>query len=780
MKSPFISPVFSRFSPSFSSSTLPFTLKKSAALLLVVSTLTACGGGGDEAAVVDENGFTTTPDTTAPVITLNGESSLILSAGTAYVDLGATANDATDGDVTVFTTGAVNSDVVSSYTLTYSASDAAGNNTSVTRTVNVVDDIAPVITLEGDSEISHSAGTDYTDASATATDATDGSVDVVTTGTVDSATVGSYTLTYTAMDAAGNISTETRTIKVVDDVAPVLTLNGVTPFPHNVGGVYADMSVSVTDNVDEVSAITITATGEVNADVIGSYTVTYTASDAAGNEAAAVVRTVNVVDLTAPVITLTGEAEITHNFGDVYSDAGATALDGIDGVVEATTSDTVLINKIGSYGITYTATDAAGNEAEAVERTVTVVDSAGPVITLNGASTITLGQDRRYRELGATALDNVDGELTVGVPTGTIDNTTIGQYLLTYSVTDNTGHTSTLERTIDVVAPRPFITTWKTDIDKNSPFPLPPSASDDYTIKITTDSSTHSGIYNYTVEWGDGSTTTETGDATHTYAEVGTYTVTINGDFPQIYFENAFRYDSEKLLSVEQWGDIEWLSMHRSFAACTNLVVNATDAPLLYKATDMSYMFSRAEKFNSDINHWDVSSITNMESTFYRAETFNQDLDNWDVSKVTNMDWTFAGDDATSAFNGNIANWNTSSVTTMKAMFAGSYAFHQDISSWDVSSVVDMGGMFYDAGPFSQDLSGWDISLVESMAQMFELVTINTETYDALLNSWSKQTLKSGVDFHGGNSLPSAASQDARAILTEAPNNWTITDGSTP
>jgi len=243
MKLSFIPPVLSRLSPSFSSSTVPFTLKKSAAILLVISSITACGGGGDEAAVVDETGFTPTPDTTAPVITLNGESSLILSAGTAYVDLGATANDATDGDVTVTTTGDVNSDVVSSYTLTYSASDAAGNNTSVTRTVNVVDDIAPVITLEGDSEISHSAGTDYTDASATATDATDGSVDVVASGEVDSTKPNSYTLTYTATDAAGNISTETRTVKVVDDIAPVLTLNGVTPFPHNAGDVYADMSV---------------------------------------------------------------------------------------------------------------------------------------------------------------------------------------------------------------------------------------------------------------------------------------------------------------------------------------------------------------------------------------------------------------------------------------------------------------------------------------------------------------------------------------------------------
>ena len=639
------------------------------------------------------------------------------------------------------------------------------------------DTTAPVITLIGNTPLTHSIGTSYDDEGASANDATDGTVTVTMSGSVNSDVVSSYTLIYSATDKAGNQSSVTRTVNVIDDVAPVLTLNGISPFSHNAGDDYADLGAVVSDNLDDASCITITTTDEVNAAVIGSYTVTYTATDAAGNVATPLIRTVNVEDLAAPVIELVGEDTIVHNYGDVYTDQGASATDTVDGSVEATTTDTVLINKIGSYGINYTATDAAGNEAT-LERIVNVVDLAGPVITINGASTITLGQDRRYKELGATALDNVDGEILVGAPTGTIDNTTIGQYLLTYSVTDNAGHTSTLGRTIDVVAPRPFITTWKTDRD--SPDPLPPSASDDYTIKITTDNSTHSGTYNYTVEWGDGETTTETGDATHTYAEIGTYTVSINGDFPQIYSDTNFFSDKEKLLTIEQWGDIEWLSMYRSFAGCINLVVNATDAPLLYKATDMSYMFASSKKFNSDINHWDVSSITNMDSTFSEAELFNQDLDNWDVSNVTNMDWTFAGDGVSSAFNGNISNWDVSSVITMDTMFYGATAFNQDISAWDVSSVTNMRVMFYEASVFTQDLSAWDVSAVEDMAWMFGLITLNTEHYDALLNSWSKQTVQNGVIFDGGNSLPSANSDDAREILRSAPNNWTITDGSTP
>jgi hypothetical protein len=78
--------------------------------------------------------------------------------------------------------------------------------------------------------------------------------------------------------------------------------------------------------------------------------------------------------------------------------------------------------------------------------------------------------------------------------------------------------------TTSAYAPDEFVTTWKTDN---------PGASNDDQITIPT---TGAG-YNYSVDWGDGNTTTsETGDATHTYASAGTYIVKITGTFPRIYF----------------------------------------------------------------------------------------------------------------------------------------------------------------------------------------------------------------------------------------------------
>ena len=69
---------------------------------------------------------------------------------------------------------------------------------------------------------------------------------------------------------------------------------------------------------------------EVNASKPG-YTLSYNYTDAAGNAAQAVTRTVNVVDTTAPVITLNGDANITHEAGFVYVDANSSWTDAVDG-----------------------------------------------------------------------------------------------------------------------------------------------------------------------------------------------------------------------------------------------------------------------------------------------------------------------------------------------------------------------------------------------------------------------------------------------------------------
>jgi MYXO-CTERM domain-containing protein len=91
--------------------------------------------------VVDPSGIATFGDGTAPVITLLGDASVTIEVGNAYVDAGATAEDAVDGDISasITTDSSVDVDTVGTYTVTYNVSDAAGNAAvEVTRTVSVV------------------------------------------------------------------------------------------------------------------------------------------------------------------------------------------------------------------------------------------------------------------------------------------------------------------------------------------------------------------------------------------------------------------------------------------------------------------------------------------------------------------------------------------------------------------------------------------------------------------------------------------------------------------
>ena len=259
-----------------------------------------------------------------------------------------------------------------------------------------------------------------------------------------------------------------------------------------------------------------------------------------------------------------------------------------------------------------------------------------------------------------------------------------------------------------------FITTWKTD---NT------GTSNDNQITIPT---TGSG-YNYNVDWGDGSSDTGvTGNITHTYTSPGTYTVSITGDFPRIFFNRDG--DRDKILTIQQWGDIEWNSMINAFFGCSNLEVTASDAPNLSGVSSLQNMFQQATSMNADLSHWDVSTITVMTQTFAQMDEFNGNITSWDVSNVTNMLGMFAG---SPNFNQPIGNWNVSKVTNMISMFKESN-FNQDISNWDVEKVTDFSQMFNDNPEFNQNINSWNVSSGTDMSRMF----LKALSFNQPLNDW--------------------------------------------
>ena len=398
-------------------------------------------------------------DDTAPVITLLGDANITHEAGPEYIDVGARWNDSVDGNGTADANGTVNHLVPGTYLITYSYTDSSGNTAQqVVRTVNVVDTTPPVITLIGDANVTHSASTIYIDQGATWTDIVDGNGTADANGSVNSDDPGIYQITYFATDSAGNEAEPVvRTIHVVDSDAPVITLLGDANITHEAGPEYVDAGARWNDSVDGNG--TADANSTVDHFVPGTYLITYSYTDSSGNTAQQVVRTVNVVDTKPPVITLIGDANVTHSASTIYIDQGATWTDIVDGNGTADANGSVNSDDPGIYQITYFATDSAGNEAEPMVRTIHVVDSDAPVITLLGDANITHEAGPEYVDAGARWNDSVDGNGTADT-NGTVNHLVPGTYLIRYSYTDSSGNNAQqVVRTVNVVDTTPPVIT---------------------------------------------------------------------------------------------------------------------------------------------------------------------------------------------------------------------------------------------------------------------------------------------------------------------------------
>ncbi len=160
-------------------------------------------------------------------------------------------------------------------------------------------------------------------------------------------------------------------------------------------------------------------------------------------------------DTTPPVVTLLGSDPVVIDEGQPFVDPGATATDTVSGDRSAyiTTSSRLNTAVPGSYTVIYSAPDIAGNVGH-TSRTVTVRDTTPPVITPLGNNPETVEQYAAYLDAGATATDNVDGNVTANVQAvSTVDTSTIGNYSVTYTVTDSSGNPATpVVRTVHVVA----------------------------------------------------------------------------------------------------------------------------------------------------------------------------------------------------------------------------------------------------------------------------------------------------------------------------------------
>jgi uncharacterized repeat protein (TIGR01451 family) len=387
-------------------------------------------------------------DTTAPSITIQGSSSVTVGCGENFVDPGVSATDACEGPRPVTRTFAkldssnhpvsvsgIDTNSPGTYIVTYTASDSGNHTSTASRTVIVTPgggSSPPTITLNGDPQITAECGS-FTDPGAVAVVPCGGSVPVTTTSNVNPHAPGTYTITYTACveDAPGHCdpartSSVDRTITIEDTLAPTITVEGGNPLTVECHTTFTDPGATAHDAC--AGDFPATASGTVDANTVGPYTITYNATDPSGHAATPVTRRVNVVDTTAPTVTAPPNVTVYTGAGSTscsqtVSDAAlgaASANDSCQGSLATTRSGVPSGNifPTGQTFITYSATDAHNNTGTATQ-TVTVIDNTPPVITVNGVTKSMWPPNHKYQTFGVTTFvtsvsDNCDSSLGIG------------------------------------------------------------------------------------------------------------------------------------------------------------------------------------------------------------------------------------------------------------------------------------------------------------------------------------------------------------------------------
>ena len=408
-------------------------------------------------------------DTTAPLITPPANLSRTTTTDCGVVvsdaDLGlATATDNLSA-VTITRAGVPSGNVfpVGTTTLTYTATDEAGNTSSASQTVIVTDDTDPTIQAPPDVAVSAepgatSCGAVIPDATLGAATATDNCANVTVTrsgvpvGNLFPA--GTTILTYTVTDAAGNTSTDTQSVTVSDQTAPAIQAPASITVPTDASSCSAMVNVPVTatDNCD--SSVTITHDGPANhLFPLGATTVTYTATDDAGNTRTATV-VVTVEDRTAPAIQASPAITVPTEANACSASVSpvVTATDRCDSSVTIThDGPSNGIFPLGATTVTYTGTDDAGNTSTATV-IVTVEDRTAPLIQApaNVSVSADAGACSAAVNAAVNATDLCDASVSI-THDGPANNIyPVGTTTVTYTATDDAGNSSTATVTVTV------------------------------------------------------------------------------------------------------------------------------------------------------------------------------------------------------------------------------------------------------------------------------------------------------------------------------------------
>ena len=300
-----------------------------------------------------------------------------------------------------------------------------------------------------------------------------------------------------------------------DIKAPTLIYDGASQLIVENGSKFKMPDVKAKDNLDKNVTVTHVIKDEsgkvvkdIDSNVEGLYTITYSATDSSGNKSSELIVKVKVLeaDKEAPVFEYNGDKIIVLENGSEYVEPEVTAYDNVEGNVAVTkiiTKDDEVVESInttisGKYKVVYTASDSVGNTAtleiivvvkEAQNNTTPDIpetpekpdqkpetpdvpeekpgtpekpqDKEAPIFDYSGKTEVILENGEKYEIPEIKANDNIDGEVEVikvirkydsNEIVESIDTNIAGKYTITYEAVDNSGNKSNLVITVTVKA----------------------------------------------------------------------------------------------------------------------------------------------------------------------------------------------------------------------------------------------------------------------------------------------------------------------------------------
>jgi hypothetical protein len=383
--------------------------------------------------------YTITPNTGYALATLTVDGSTVTSATTytftnvtathtiaatfTLLSFNVTASTGANGTVTPSGVTAVNYGANQTYTITpnsgysvatltvdgvsiaaattYTFTNVTATHTIAATFTKSLDTIPPVITLNGVNPMSVTKNSTFTDPGATAFDTGDNaSTSVTASGTVNTAALGTYTITYSSTDSSGNTAILTRTVNVV-----LSSTYNIVASTDTHGTISPSGTTSVTSGQNQTYTITPNTGYAVATLTVDSVSLAPVTTYTFTNVVAVHTIAVTFKDVAAPVITLLGTNPMSVIQGSTFTDPGATALDAVDGATTVTVTGTVNTSALGTYTLTYSSTDSSENTGTAT-RTVNVVlassynitatTDANGTITPSGTTTVTTNNNQTY------------------------------------------------------------------------------------------------------------------------------------------------------------------------------------------------------------------------------------------------------------------------------------------------------------------------------------------------------------------------------------------------